>query len=261
MAEQLAGQHALITGAGGGIGLAVTTAYLREGARCTAVDLRETPSAEMQALIAAHPQQLHYVAADVASNASIASMVAVARARFGTVTTLFNNAAVFDLAPLLEANEASYQRIFDVNVKGLFFTMQAVLAQMVSDGVQGSVINLASQAGRRGEALVAHYCASKAAVISYTQSAALAMASHGIRVNGISPGVVDTPMWGQVDALFAKAEGLKIGEKKIAVGKAVPLGRMGVPEDIAGAAVFLASPAAAYITAQTLNVDGGNVMS
>ena len=261
MAEQLAGQHALITGAGGGIGLAVTGAFLREGARCTAVDLRDAPSTEMQALLAAHPQQLHYVAADVASNESIATMVAAARARFGTVTTLFNNAAVFDLAPLLEANEASYQRIFDVNVKGLFFTMQAVLAQMVADGVQGSVINLASQAGRRGEALVAHYCASKAAVISYTQSAALAMAPHGIRVNGIAPGVVDTPMWGQVDALFAKAEGLQLGEKKIAVGKAVPLGRMGVPEDIAGAAVFLASPAAAYITAQTLNVDGGNVMS
>ena len=261
MAEQLADQHALITGAGGGIGLAVTAAYLREGARCTAVDLRAEPSTEMQALLAAHPQQLHYLAGDVADNASIATMLSAARTRFGTVTTLFNNAAVFDLAPLLEADERSYQRIFDVNVKGLFFAMQAVLAQMVADGVQGSVINLASQAGRRGEALVAHYCASKAAVISYTQSAALAMAPHGIRVNGIAPGVVDTPMWGQVDALFAKAEGLQLGEKKIAVGKAVPLGRMGVPDDIAGAAVFLASPSAAYITAQTLNVDGGNVMS
>ncbi len=261
MAEQLAGQHALITGAGGGIGLAVTTAYLREGARCTVVDLRDAPSAELAALLKLHPDRLQYVAADVASNASIAAMVAAARARFGTVTALFNNAAVFDLAPLLEADEPSYQRIFDVNVKGLFFTMQAVLAQMVADGVKGSVINLASQAGRRGEALVAHYCASKAAVISYTQSAALAMAPHGIRVNGISPGVVDTPMWAHVDSLFAKAEGLQPGEKKKAVGLAVPLGRMGVPEDIAGAAVFLASPAAAYITAQTLNVDGGNVMS
>ena len=259
--EQLTGQHALITGAGGGIGLAVTSAYLREGARCTAVDLREAPSPELQALLKVHPEQLHYLAADVASNASIATMVAGARQRFGTISVLFNNAAVFDLAPLLEADERSYQRIFDVNVKGLFFTMQAVLAQMVADGVKGSVINLASQAGRRGEALVAHYCASKAAVISYTQSAALAMAPHGIRVNGISPGVVDTPMWAHVDALFAKAEGLQPGEKKKAVGLAVPLGRMGVPDDIAGAAVFLASAASSYITAQTLNVDGGNVMS
>jgi D-sorbitol dehydrogenase (acceptor) len=211
--------------------------------------------------MAAHPGRLQYVAADVADGASIAALIAAARQGFGTVTVLFNNAAVFDLAPLLEADERSYQRIFDVNVKGMFFTMQAVLAQMVADGTRGSIINLASQAGRRGEALVAHYCASKAAVISYTQSAALAMAPHGIRVNGISPGVVDTPMWANVDALFAKAEGLKIGEKKKAVGLAVPLGRMGVPDDIAGAAVFLASAAASYITAQTLNVDGGNVMS
>jgi D-sorbitol dehydrogenase (acceptor) len=138
--------------------------------------------------------------------------------------------------------------------------MQKVLAQMVEAG-SGTVINLASQAGRRGEALVSHYCATKAAVISYTQSAALAMAPHGIRVNAISPGVIDTPMWSQVDALFARYEGLQPGEKKIAVGQAVPLGRMGRPEDLAGAAVFLASDEAAYITAQTLNVDGGNVMS
>ena len=261
MAEQLASTHALITGAGGGIGLAVTKAYLEEGARCSAADIASAPSAELQALIARHPQKLHYIGADVAKADGVAAMVAAARARFGTITVLFNNAAVFDLAPLLEADERSYQRIFDVNVKGMFFTMQAVLKQMVESGAKGSIINLASQAGRRGEALVAHYCASKAAVISYTQSAALAMAPHGIRVNGISPGVVDTPMWAHVDALFAKAEGLQLGEKKKAVGLAVPLGRMGLPEDIAGAAVFLASAASAYITAQTLNVDGGNVMS
>jgi D-sorbitol dehydrogenase (acceptor) len=261
MADALRGKHALITGAGGGIGLAVTSAYLAEGAVCSAVDLKPAPSPELAALIAAHPDRLHYVSADVARVAQIGAMVDTARRRFGTIQVLFNNAAVFDLAPLLDADEASYDKLFAVNVKGMFFTMQAVLKQMVEAGVPGSVINLASQAGRRGEALVAHYCATKAAVISYTQSAALAMAPHGIRVNGISPGVVDTPMWGQVDAMFARYEGLKPGEKKIAVGKAVPLGRMGVPDDIAGAAVFLASAASSYITAQTINVDGGNVMS
>ena len=261
MSEQLKAHHALITGAGGGIGLAVTKTYLDEGARCTAVDLGAAPPAALAALVASHPEQLQYVAADVVQADSIAAMLGAARAKFGTVTVLFNNAAVFDLAPLLDADEASYRRIFDVNVKGMFFTMQAVLKQLVADSKTGSIINLASQAGRRGEALVAHYCASKAAVISYTQSAALAMAPHAIRVNGISPGVVDTPMWTQVDALFARAEGLLPGEKKKQVGLAVPLGRMGVPQDIAGAAVFLASDASAYITAQTLNVDGGSVMS
>ena len=199
--------------------------------------------------------------ADVTRRTQIDAMLATARQRFGPVAVLVNNAAVFDMAPLLESDEAMYDRLFAVNVKGMFFVMQAVLRQMVADGVKGSVVNLASQAGRRGEALVSHYCATKAAVISYTQSAALAMAPHGIRVNGISPGVVDTPMWAGVDALFAKYEHLAIGEKKRAVGLAVPLGRMGAPEDIADAAVFLASDAARYITAQTLNVDGGNVMS
>ena len=259
--QRLSGQHALLTGAGGGIGLAVAQAFLREGARCTVVELAAQPSAELAALMAGHPQRLHYAAGDVSRSESIAAIMASARQRFGTITTLFNNAALFDMAPLLESDERMYQRLFDVNVKGLFFVMQAVLKQMVADGAKGSVINLASQAGRRGEALVSHYCASKAAVISYTQSAALAMAPHGIRVNAIAPGVVDTPMWAHVDALFAKYEGLQPGEKKKAVGLAVPLGRMGNPDDVAGAAVFLASAESAYITAQTINVDGGNVMS
>ncbi len=115
---------------------------------------------------------------------------------------------------MLDSDEASYERLFAVNVKGMFFVMQAVLKDMVAAGVKGSVINLASQAGRRGEALVSHYCATKAAVISYTQSAALAMAPHGIRVNGIAPGVVDTPMWAHVDALFAKHEHLATGREE-----------------------------------------------
>jgi D-sorbitol dehydrogenase (acceptor) len=259
--QRLRGQHALLTGAGGGIGLATTAAFLREGAKCTAVDLAAAASQGLAKLATQYPETFQYLGADISKVDAIDALVAKARERFGTITTLFNNAAVFNLGPLLEIDEAQYQPVFDVNVKGMFFVMQAVLKQMVASGVKGSITNLASQAGRRGEALVAHYCASKAAVISYTQSAALAMAPHGIRVNGISPGVIDTPMWATVDAAFAKAEGLQIGEKKKAVGLAVPLGRMGVPEDVAGAAVFLASAEAGYITAQTLNVDGGNVMS
>jgi D-sorbitol dehydrogenase (acceptor) len=261
MSQRLQHRHALLTGAAGGIGLAVAEAFLREGARCTIVDIGAQPTEGAKALIARHPDRAQYVQADVTKAASIAAMMDAARKRFGSVEVLFNNAAVFDLAPLLDSDEASYERLFAVNVKGMFFVMQAVLKDMVAAGIQGSIINLASQAGRRGEALVSHYCATKAAVISYTQSAALAMAPHGIRVNGIAPGVVDTPMWANVDALFAKHENLAIGAKKKAVGLAVPLGRMGRPDDIAGAAVFFASNESCYITAQTLNVDGGNVMS
>jgi D-sorbitol dehydrogenase (acceptor) len=264
MNERLEGRHALLTGAGGGIGLAVLGAYLREGAQCSVVDIASTPSAGLLALGDQYPGQFHYIAADITRGNDIARLIATARSKLGTIEVLYNNAAVFDMAPLLESDEAMYDKLFAVNVKGMFFVMQAVLQQMVSDsklrGV-GAVINLASQAGRRGEALVSHYCATKAAVISYTQSAALAMAPYGIRVNAIAPGVVDTPMWSHVDSLFARYEGLQPGEKKRAVGLAVPLGRMGSPDDIAGAAVFLASQEASYITAQTLNVDGGSVMS
>jgi len=259
--NRLASRHALLTGAGGGIGLAVAEAYLREGAACTVADLAQQPPAPVVDLMARHPVQLQYVRADVTDPASVRQLLAAAQRRFGPVDILFNNAAVFDMAPLLEASLAMYERIFDVNVKGMFLVMQQVLQGMVDAGRTGAIVNLASQAGRRGEALVSHYCASKAAVISYTQSAALAMAPHGIRVNAIAPGVVDTPMWAHVDALFARYEGLQPGEKKRAVGLAVPLGRMGVPADVTGAAVFLASDEARYITAQTLNVDGGSVMS
>ena len=259
--QRLVGRHALLTGAGNGIGLSVTAGFLAEGARCTAIDLRAEPTAGLAVLMQQYPAQLAYAAADVSQTEPLPALVAAAAQRFGVVDVLFNNAAVFDLAPLLESDLQSFQKLFDVNVKGMFFTMQAVLAALVAAGKTGSVINMASQAGRRGEALVSHYCATKAAVISYTQSAALAMAPHGIRVNAISPGVIDTPMWADVDALFARHEGLQPGEKKVAVGKAVPLGRMGTPQDIVGAAVFLANAESAYITAQTLNVDGGNVMS
>ena len=262
MAERLANRHVLVTGAAGGIGLAIARACLGEGARCSVIDRTGQASAGVAALQAQHPDALLYIAADITDSAAIDRMLSTAVERFGPVHTLVNNAAVFEMAPLLESDAASFDRLFAVNVKGMFFVMQAVLGHMVVAGVAGgSVINIASQAGRRGEALVAHYCATKAAVISYTQSAALAMAPHAIRVNAIAPGVVDTPMWSEVDALFAKYEGLRPGEKKRQVGLAVPLGRMGTPDDVAGAVVFLASDEARYITAQTLNVDGGNVMS
>lgn len=262
MSSRLQDKHALLTGAAGGIGLAVAAAYLEQGARCTVADIGTEPTPELAALLARHPERLHYVRTDVTQMAQIDALIDAAAQRFGPIRTLFNNAALFDMAPLLESHEAMYDKLFAVNVKGAFFVMQKVLAHMVAHEARGcAVVNMASQAGRRGEALVSHYCASKAAVISYTQSAALAMAPHKIRVNAISPGVIATPMWQHVDALFARYENLPLGEKKKRVGEAVPLGYMGDPTDICGAAIFLASDEASYVTAQTLNVDGGNVMS
>jgi len=165
------------------------------------------------------------------------------------------------MAPITDITRASYDRLFAVNVAGPLFMLQAVARHMIARGGGGKIINMASQAGRRGEALVAVYCATKAAVISLTQSAGLNLIAHGINVNAIAPGVVDGEHWDGVDALFAKYEGLPPGEKKRQVGLAVPFGRMGTAADLTGMAVFLASSDADYVVAQTYNVDGGNWMS
>jgi D-sorbitol dehydrogenase (acceptor) len=249
---------AVVTGGARGIGAAICRRYADEGARVAVADILAD---EAQALAQEIGRGAFGLQLDVTQRASIEAMVETVVGRAGGIDILVNNAAIFDMTPLLEITEASYDRQFAVNVKGLLFTLQAVAAHMVKQGRGGKIINFSSQAGRRGEPLVTVYCASKAAVISITQSAGLALIKDGINVNGIAPGVVDTPMWDQVDALFAKYEGLPIGEKKRQVGAAVPYGRMGVPEDLAGAAVFLASADADYMVAQPLNVDGGNWMS
>ncbi|MGF6241992.1 D-sorbitol dehydrogenase (acceptor) [Paraburkholderia sp. GAS38] len=257
---QLKDKIAIVTGAAAGIGEAVVRRYLDEGAKVVVVDVK--PQTELETTYGDVPaERIVLMRADVTTREGIEEIVRTTLARFGRIDILFNNAAIFDMRPLLEESWEIYDRVFAVNVKGMFFLMQRVARQMVEQGGGGKIINMASQAGRRGEALVAHYCASKAAVISYTQSAALALAPHHINVNGIAPGVIDTPMWRDVDALFARYENRPVGEKKRLVGEAVPLGRMGRPSELTGAAVFLASADADYITAQTLNVDGGNWMS
>ncbi|MBB5457572.1 L-iditol 2-dehydrogenase [Paraburkholderia sp. Cpub6] len=251
---------AILTGAASGIGEAVALRYLDEGARCVLVDVKPTDGLG-GALRGIYGERVLSVSADVRRREDIERIVTSTLGCFGRIDILFNNAALFDMRPLLDESWDVFDRLFAVNVKGMFFLMQAVARQMVEQGRGGKIINMSSQAGRRGEALVSHYCATKAAVLSYTQSAALALAPHKINVNGIAPGVVDTPMWNEVDALFARYENRPLGEKKRLVGEAVPLGRMGVPDDLTGAALFLASADADYITAQTLNVDGGNWMS
>ncbi len=249
---------AVITGGAQGIGEAIGRAYAAEGARVVVADMAMDKA---EALAKDLGRSASAVRLDVARRDSVDAMIETVVGRHGRIDILVNNAAVFDMAPLLEITEASFDRQFAINVKGLLFTLQAVAKQMVKQGGGGKIINMASQAGRRGEALVAIYCATKAAVISLTQSAGLALIKHGINVNGIAPGVVDTPMWDTVDAQFARYENLAVGAKKKAVGEAVPAGRMGRPDDYGGAAVFLASADSDYVVAQTLNVDGGNWMS
>jgi len=255
---RLAGKSALITGAARGIGLGFAERYVAEGAQVAIADINfDAAEAAASALgAAAYPVHL-----DVSEQTSIDAAIASVVDHAGKLDILINNAALFDAAETVDITRASFDKLYAVNVAGTLFTMQAAAKQMIAQGHGGKIINMASQAGRRGEALVMVYCSTKAAVISMTQSAGLDLIRHGINVNAIAPGVVDGEHWEHVDAMFAKLEGKKPGQKKAEVAAGVPAGRFAVPADLTGMAVFLASEESNYILSQTYNVDGGQWMS
>ncbi len=255
---RLAGKSALITGAARGLGRAFAEAYVREGANVALADINLEAA---QAAASEIGDGAYAVQIDVARQDSIDAAIAATVARAGKLDILVNNAALFDAAETVDITRASYDELYAVNVAGTLFTMQAAARQMIAQGHGGKIINMASQAGRRGESLVLVYCSTKAAVISMTQSAGLNLIRHGINVNAIAPGVVDGEHWQHVDAMFAKLEGKKPGQKKAEVAAGVPAGRFATPDDLTGMAVFLASDEANYIVSQTYNVDGGQWMS
>lgn len=255
---RLQGKSALITGAARGIGAAFAKAYVAEGATVAIGDIDLGRAEETAAEIGA---SAYAVRLDVTDQASIDAAIKAVVDKASALDILINNAALFDADNIADITRASYDKLFSVNVAGTLFTMQAAARQMIAQGRGGKIINMASQAGRRGESLVAVYCATKAAVISLTQSAGLNLIQHGINVNAIAPGVVDGEHWEHVDSMFARLEGKKPGQKKAEVAAGVPAGRFAKPEDLTGMAVFLATKEADYILAQTYNVDGGQWMS
>jgi NAD(P)-dependent dehydrogenase (short-subunit alcohol dehydrogenase family) len=255
---RLAGKSALITGSARGIGRGFAEAYLAEGATVAIADINMEAA---QATAAELGDGAYAVQLDVSDQASIDAAIAAVVAKSGKLDILINNAALFDAAQTVDITRASFDKLYAVNVAGTLFTMQAAAKQMIAQGHGGKIINMASQAGRRGESLVLVYCSTKAAVISMTQSAGLNLIEHGINVNAIAPGVVDGDHWEHVDSMFAKLEGKPLGQKKAEVAASVPAGRFAVPADLTGMAVFLASSDADYIVSQTYNVDGGQWMS
>ena len=256
--KRLEGKSALITGSARGIGRAFAEAYIREGAKVAIADIDIDRASRTASDLG---PSAYAVRLDVTDQDSIDAAIQSVEDKTGGLDILINNAALFDLAPIVEITRDSYDRLFAINVAGTLFMMQAAAKSMIKRRQGGKIINMASQAGRRGEALVGVYCATKAAVISLTQSAGLNLIEHRINVNAIAPGVVDGEHWDDVDAKFAKYENRPLGEKKRLVGEAVPYGRMGNADDLTGMAIFLASAEADYIVAQTYNVDGGNWMS
>jgi len=249
---------AIVTGGAQGMGRAISLRYAGEGARVVVADMNPAGAEQVAAEIDGDGGKAIAVAVDVRDQEQVQGMVDTAVEHFGGLDILVNNAGVGKIIPFLETTEADWNFMFDVNCKGLLWCSQAAARQMIAQDRGGKIVNLASQAGRRGEALVLAYCASKACVISMTQSMALALAPHKINVNAIAPGIVDTPFWDEVDRQFAALLGMEIGEPKRTFIKSIPLGRIEQPEDVTGAAVFLASSDADYITQQTFNVDGGN---
>ena len=256
--RRLDGKTALITGAARGIGRGFAEAYVAEGAKVAIGDVNMEAAQKTASEIGDAAMAVHL---DVTQQDSIDAGLAAVVDHFGTLDILINNAALFDAAETVDITRASYDKLYAVNVAGTLFTMQAAAKQMIKQGHGGKIINMASQAGRRGESLVLVYCSTKAAVISMTQSAGLNLIKHGINVNAIAPGVVDGEHWEHVDSMFAKLEGKPLGQKKAEVAAGVPAGRFAVPADLAGMAVFLASSESDYVVSQTYNVDGGQWMS
>jgi NAD(P)-dependent dehydrogenase (short-subunit alcohol dehydrogenase family) len=193
---------------------------------------------------------------DVTRTADIQRMVEAAMREFGKIDILVNNAGITQVRDMMKLTEDEWDRTMGINARAVFFCLQAVAREMIKRR-SGVILNASSISGRAGKPMLVDYCASKFAVIGITQSAALYLAKHGIRVNAVAPGIVDTDMWDQIDREWGSLEGRPPGEMKRTRVAAVPLGRIETPEDVASLYAFLASDEAGYITGQTYNVCGG----
>lgn len=258
----IADKHILITGGARGIGLAAAQKLAGFGAVLTLADLPNSGVEKTaQELAAATGAKVAHVYCDVRDIASIQNMISDAEKANGPIDGLLNNAGVIRIEPFLEITPESWNFVQDVNTTGLFFVLQKVAQHMIDRGVKGVVVNLASEAGRRGSEWSAHYGASKAAAISITRTASLALVRHGIRVNAVAPGLTQTDMWDDIDKMFVSRGLMKPGENKERGIAATPAGRPATVEDIAKAIAFLMSDEADYIHGTTLDVNGGRIMS
>jgi meso-butanediol dehydrogenase/(S,S)-butanediol dehydrogenase/diacetyl reductase len=258
----LDGRIALITGAARGIGAATARRLAAGGAKLVLADLDKAGAEKLAAELGGVA-----VAADVTRADDVTRMIDEAYRRFGRLDVLFNNAGVIRVQPILDVTEAEWDRVMNVNLKAVFFVLQAAARRMkeqvpmAGSQLRGKLIQTASIAGYRGgNHLTTPYSASKAGVISLTRSAAQALAPDRITSNCVCPGAVDTAMWAQLDQELGALHGLQPREAWQRRIKNIPLGRPETPDDVAGVVAFLAGPDSDYMTGQAIKVDGGLVM-
>jgi meso-butanediol dehydrogenase / (S,S)-butanediol dehydrogenase / diacetyl reductase len=256
---ELDGQVAIVTGAGRGIGRATALELAKLGADIVIAELDQAGAKRTAEEVGALGRRAVVAQTDVTSRADLRAMVDRAKADFGRIDILVNNAGIYRAAATLDVTEEHWDAIMTINAKAVFFATQAVLPAMLARK-HGSIVSLASMAGKIGSKTNLPYNASKAAVISMTKSLALAHAADGIRVNCVCPGFVETDMWTKV----AKEQGALLGMSAEEFTRhragSVPLGRMEKAEDVAHVIAFLAGPRSGYMTGQALSVDGGLVM-
>ncbi|MCU1491328.1 MAG: polS 1 [Acidimicrobiaceae bacterium] len=257
-ARRLEGVRALVTGAAQGIGLAIATRFADEGAVVGMLDRSATDLESAANAILQRGGAVVSLLLDVRDRAAVKGAVDDFVAGQGGVDALVNCAGTITLRPFLAVDEEAWDDLMDVNCKGTLWCCQAVAEAMIGQGTRGSIVNVASVSGRRGEIGNLAYCATKAAVISMTESMALELAPYGIRVNAIAPGIVATPMWDRIDEQAATLLNIPVGEARRRAASTIPLARVGEPGEIAGTAVFLTSADACYVTRQCINVDGGS---
>ena len=256
----LEGQVAIVTGGGRGIGRAIALRLAREGAAVAVADLDEANAHDVAEEIALAGGQSHALGVDVTRKDRVEEMVRATVDRFTRLDIQINNAGIGMVLPLMETDEQAWDAQMNVNAKGVLLCSQAAARQMIAQGRGGRIINNASGAGKiaPGKGIfLGGYAASKHAVVGLTRQMGLELSDHGILVNCVCAGIVDTEMWDLIDRETAKLQGVAIGSVKAAAVASIPLGRIQQPEDVANLVAYLTSSDADYMTGQAYNVCGG----
>ena len=244
-------RRALVTGGGRGIGRAIALALARDGARVAAADVDGASADAVAAEIAGRDGRAIGIRVDLTKRAEVEAMVARTVSELGSVDILVNNAGWDFVQPFLESDEETWDKIIALNFKGVLYTCRAAVPGMIERG-GGRVVNIGSDAGRGGSYGQAVYSGTKGAVIAFSKTLARELAKHKVAVNVVCPGLTETHLLQECRDRLPKVMD--------AVTRAIPWGRVGAPEEVAEAVAFLASPAAEYITGQTLSVSGGLTM-